>query len=235
MDVGICDDDQACQLAISQLIKEQHVPEPINIMTFSTLEALLGQTKLLDLLFLDIEVGEVNSIDCLNQYKELQRIPSIVLVSSHSCYTTKSYQATIFQYLLKPVYPEIFEQVFSACYERYQRLQQICTLQDEHGLVWRIPLHKIVCIKIERRRLVYYDEEQKEYWGATQSLTRVLDKLKLFGFCQIAKDCLVNLAYVTSVENNFAVIKLKCQVGKLAVGKKYLEEAKRQYLRYLVD
>lgn len=235
MNVGICDDAQECQLAISQLIEEQHVPEPINIMTFSTLEALLSQTKLLDILFLDIEVGEENSLECLSQHKELQEIPSIVLISSHSCYITKSYQAAIFQYLLKPVYPEIFEQVFSACYERYQRLQQICTLQDEQGLVWRIPLHKIVCIKVERRRLVYYDEEQKAYWGTTQALTVVLDELKLFGFCQITKGCLVNMAYVTSMENNFASIKLKYQVVKLAVGKKYLEEAKRQYLRYLVD
>lgn len=235
MDVGICDDNQACQLAISQLIKEQHAPETVNIMTFSTLEALLGQTKLLDILFLDIEVGEVNSIDYLNQYKELQEIPSIVLISSHSCYVTQSYQVTIFQYLLKPVYPEIFEQVFSACYERYQRLQQICNLQDEHGLVCRIPLHKIVCIKSERRRLIYYDEEQKKYWGTAQSLTVALDKWKLFGFCQIAKDCLVNLAYVTSIENHVAVIKLKYQISKLTVGKRYLEEAKRQYLRYLVD
>lgn len=148
MNVGICDDAQECQLAISQLIEEQHVPEPINIMTFSTLEALLSQTKLLDILFLDIEVGEENSLECLSQHKELQEIPSIVLISSHSCYITKSYQAAIFQYLLKPVYPEIFEQVFSACYERYQRLQQICTLQDEQGLVWRFHCIKSCALKL---------------------------------------------------------------------------------------
>ena len=37
MDVGICDDDQACRAAILQLIKTQNVQIPINIFIYSTL------------------------------------------------------------------------------------------------------------------------------------------------------------------------------------------------------
>lgn len=234
MDVGICDDDQECRVAILQLLKTQNVQIPINIFIFSTLEELLCTTQSLDLIFLDIEVGEENSLAYFSKYHILQRIPLIVLVSSHSCYITQSYQVAVFQFLLKPIYPEVFAQVFSACWKQYRKLQQICDLWDKQGRLWQVPLHKIVCIKSWQRKIVYYDRNETEYFGAASSLAAVLEELTSFGFCQIAKGCLVNLGYVINVEKQGVSIRLNNRARKLTIGKKYLEEAKRQHLRYLV-
>lgn len=234
MDVGICDDDQACRAAILQLIKTQNVQIPVNIFIFSTLEELLCTTQSLDLIFLDIEVGQENSLEYFNRYHNLQRIPLIVLISSHSCYITQSYQVAVFQFLLKPIYPEVFAQVFSACCEQYRKLQQVCDLWDKQGRLWQVPLQRIVCIKSLQRKIIYYDTKESEYFGAASSLAAVLEDLKSFGFCQIAKGCLVNLGYVIDVEKQGVLIRLNNRVGKLTIGKKYLEEAKQQHLRYLV-
>lgn len=128
MYVGVCDDDRNSLIEVTQLIKAQEVLTPIKIITMSTLAELLEVQKKLDILFLDIEIGQENSLDFLNQFHNNIQVPTIVLISSHSCYVTRSYQVSVFQFLLKPLQLNLFTQVFADCYQRYIKLQQWLSL-----------------------------------------------------------------------------------------------------------
>lgn len=114
MYVGICDDELTIHTQVADLLKQQKWPVPIEILSFTSLDGLLEQYQSLDVLFLDIEVGTENSLEFLAKQQRMPRRPIIVLISSHSNYITRSYQISVFQFLLKPLQRELFNHVFWA-------------------------------------------------------------------------------------------------------------------------
>ena len=65
MNIAICDDDSVFRNFLEKNLRtyfdERSVP--LNIIQFSSGEALLGHDLLFDLVFLDVEMGEINGID----------------------------------------------------------------------------------------------------------------------------------------------------------------------------
>lgn len=232
MYIGICDDEPENLEEIAALIQKQNCLISMEIVKFSTMQQLCQHTQKLDVLFLDIEVGQENSLEYLLADK-LPYIPIIVLVSAHPCYVTPSYHAAIFQFLLKPLQPALFAKVFAACCQRFQQLQQCCALKDAQGETCYILLRHIVFIKSERRRVVYCDHNQKQYFSTEQSLQTALERLQHFGFCQIHKSYLVNLAYVDEIKKNCLAVQMTKKMMELSVGKKYLQTVQQRFLDYL--
>jgi DNA-binding LytR/AlgR family response regulator len=89
-------------------------------------------------------------------------------------------------------------------------------------------------IKSERRILTYTDITNNTYTG-TESLQSIYQKLQPFGFCQIHKSYLVNMALLVSLTEQEATLRLQNKSIILPVGKKYADTAKQQYLQYLAE
>lgn len=234
MYVGICEDDLQSMLHLIQLIESQHCPVPIHIVQFATLQQLEQSKQIIDLLFLDIEVDSDNSIVFFSQSDKLATIPIIVLVSSHSYYVTNSFTVPVSQFLLKPIQPELFAKVFHNCCNRYMLLQQYCEVTTAQGMEQLLPLRTMVMIRSKQRLLHYTDSNDITYTG-TESLKATYQRLKPFGFCQIHKSCLINMAFLVSLTEQEAIIKLQNKSTILPVGKKFSSTAKQQYLQYLAE
>ena len=71
MNIAICDDDSVFRNFLEKNLRtyfdERSVP--LNIIQFSSGEALLGHDLLFDLVFLDVEMGEINGIDTGKAHK----------------------------------------------------------------------------------------------------------------------------------------------------------------------
>jgi DNA-binding LytR/AlgR family response regulator len=234
MYVGICEDDAEQMLALIKLIEAQPSPVPVQILQFATLEQLEQSVKKPDILFLDIEVGNQNSIAYLSQSSKLSTVSIIVLVSSHAHYITSSFTIPVSQFLLKPILPELFAKVFAGCYKQYMLLQQCCEVTSAQGVEHLLPLRTMAFIKSERRILTYTDITNNTYTG-TESLQSIYQKLQPFGFCQIHKSYLVNMALLVSLTEQEATLRLQNKSIILPVGKKYADTAKQQYLQYLAE
>lgn len=232
MYVGICEDNAQDMYHLIQLLKALDCPVPLQILQYTTLLQLEESLPKPDVLFLDIEIGTENSIEYFGQSDTLSAIPIIVLVSSFSYYVTSAFTVPVFQFLLKPVQPEIFAKVFVACYKQYMQFQQYCeitSLQNEKKI---LPLRHIVYIKSEHRRLIYTDIFDNLYTG-TEGLQITLTRLLPFGFCQTHKSYLVNLTFVTSITEKGVAVQLENKKISLPIGKKYLDTARQSYLKYL--
>ena len=234
MYVGICEDDVEQMMDLIKLIEQQNAPVPVHIVQFATLQQLEQCSQKLDILFLDIEVGKENSIAFLEQSDKLPAVSMIVLVSSHSCYVTKSFTVPIRQFLLKPIKPELFTMVFASCCKQYMLLQQCCEVTSAQGTELLISLRNMAFIKSERRKLTYTDVAEQTY-TSTDSLQSIYQKLKPFGFCQIHKSYLINMALLASISEQEATLRLQNKSIILPVGKKYADTAKQQYLQYLAE
>lgn len=240
MQVGICDDDPQCRNYFKTLIQRNNIfTVPMIITEFSSIRQLLNQLKKIDLLFLDIELGNDNTLTYLTQTKslknrtaEISNLPIIVLISSHPCYITQSYQLPIFQFLLKPVQSSLFNKVFIDCQKYYLQMHNHCTVQTEQGIIRILPLKQIICIKSEKQKIFYYANDQKWYHSKEESLIRVVERLQYYGFCQIHKSYIINLAFISQLNEDSVTLILNHKFSTLPIGKKYSNHVQQQYLLY---
>lgn len=234
MQVGICDDDPQCRCFLKTLLKQGTICSEFMIINeFESLQQLTDYTQKIDILFLDIEVGNDNSLTYLSQTNTLAYNPIIVLVSSHTCYVTQSYDVPVFQFLIKPIQPELLTQVFMECQKQYINMQKHCTVQTEQGIERILPIQQIVCIKSDKQKIFYYATDQKWYYSKENSLANALKQLQYFGFCQIHKSYLVNFAFVIQIKEQAVTIQLGKKLSTLSVGKKYLTDTQQKYLQYM--
>lgn len=232
--VGICDDNQQDREALTQLIQGQHCCASVKIVVFSSLCELEHSKQKPDILFLDIEVGEENSIEYFHRSNALRLIPVIVLVSSYTYYVTSAFTISVDQYILKPIRPEIFKKVFSDCCRWYMQLQQYCEVSLDNQEKRTLHLSQIAYIQSENRKLVYTDILGQKYsTGGSLQLTE--NRLQQFGFCRIHKSYLVNLMFVTELPGKNIAVQLAEKKVFLPVGNAYSDIVRKQYLKYLVS
>lgn len=235
MYVTICDDDAQARTQLVTLLQSQNWPVPVQFQQFDTLPQLTDCSQPMDVLFLDIEVGQENSLAWLSQHQPLANHPLVVLVSSHSCYVTGSYQVSVFQFLLKPFIPALLFKVFGDCCQQYRRHKQYCEVKTESGLERYLPLRHVVCVKSERHKVMYYDIQLQPHYGTERSLLEALQRLQTYGFCQVHKSYLVNLAFITKIDDAKTTLQVEGKTVTLPAGAKYIATARQQHLQYLAE
>lgn len=71
MNIAICDDEKPFRDSLEKHLKTYYNEKsiPLNILHFSSGEALLNSQILFDLVFLDVEMGTLNGIDTGKELK----------------------------------------------------------------------------------------------------------------------------------------------------------------------
>ena len=205
--VAICDDEP---LAIDYVTyhlqrwaaKKQSVLE---IATFSSAEEFLfayEDNKDYDLLFLDIQMGEINGVELAKSIREKGESVQIVFITAVPDYISEGYDLSALHYLIKPVSEE---KIFAVM----DRAAQNCTKEEEYLLVkvdqtlQRIPVSSILYaesfahyITITAKSGTY---QVRENAGA---LAEKLNK----DFVRPHRSYLVNLRYVQRISKTEVVL-----------------------------
>jgi DNA-binding LytR/AlgR family response regulator len=100
MNCIIVDDDEASRIALAQMAKQvdyltvtKSCSSPVDAINTLTKESV-------DLLFLDIEMPEMNGIEML---KTLNNRPQVIITTSHKKYALDAFELNVVDYLLKPI------------------------------------------------------------------------------------------------------------------------------------
>jgi DNA-binding NtrC family response regulator len=69
---------------------------------------LLGETRNIDLVFMDFLIPLINGIDCIKIFRKERKITPVIMITAYSSELTKqeAFIAGCNEYLLKPIYPE---------------------------------------------------------------------------------------------------------------------------------
>lgn len=121
MNAILVDDDEFSSLATAHLI--EHV-NYINLLKtcsgpMEAAEALMNEE--IDLLFLDVEMPEMNGMELI---KSLSTPPLIILTTSHARYAQEAYDYDVVDYLLKPIELHRFIKAAAKAKERYDHRQE---------------------------------------------------------------------------------------------------------------
>jgi DNA-binding LytR/AlgR family response regulator len=200
----------------------------------SAFEAItvLQQHKI-DLLFLDVNMPELNGI---NFIKTLNHKPEIIITTAYSEHALEGYQLDVIEYLLKPIYFERFLKAVNKAKDLIDlkiQAQQVAksssagtaNLEGDSFFI-KTSAQKITRINLSD---ILYIESLHEYvrihlndtsYTIYHSLKNLLDILPPDQFIQIHRSYIVNFNRVTCIEGNVA----KIDQIELSVGKNFKED-----------
>jgi len=170
-----------------------------------------------DILFLDIEMPGTSGIELLRSLQsKIHPEMKVVFYTAYNQYLLEAVRASAFDYLLKPYLPE----ELAAIIERYRSYvpktpenleQSLCRLLAQNDFFAIYTLSGLMMVNCEKIILFQYAKEQR-CWQMMHIDDYKLYKLRpntkareiLFinkAFVQISQDCIVNLHYLSSIEN----------------------------------
>ena len=236
--IAVCDDNEQVHDDMNVLLKkysDTHLDESFLFMAFENGEQLLQCKEPIDLLFLDIELGEKSGIDLVPVMQ--QKYPNIVImfISSHTKYFIYSHRLNVFQYLTKPFDERIFFEEMERFLDRYHRMQDVYTL-DLRNAVVQFPIYEIVYIEASLRHLKIHHCQMGVYEKVGQ-IGKEEAMLKPYGFIRCHHGYLVNARYIERIKGGTVYLKTIPNgtpdlLNELPVSKNKQQTAKQQYYEW---
>lgn len=179
------------------------LPELNLLKTFSSAISAIDflKTNLVDLLFLDIEMKELNGIQLL---ESVSLNSKVVITSAYREYAIKGFELKVCDYLLKPITFERFVKAYDKVFEE---------LNQANGK----PSHKRIFVKTEYRlegietSEILYIEGMGDYRRIVtnhnkimtlQSFAELTKLLPMELFCRVHKSFIVAVDKVEKIERN---------------------------------
>lgn len=209
----------------------------------SSVEALKAMhTQKIDILFLDIQMADLNGIELARVLGKMQEAPQIIFTTAYNQFALEGYKVDARDYLLKPFNYEEFLRATNKAYSYAQLLQKpVATTSSVSPMEEQIQ-NEYLFLKVEYQLVrialsdILYIEGLKDYvkvhlLGADKtllsltSLKALEEKLPPKRFMRLHRSFIVALDKITSMTKN------SVQVGKMhiAVGDQY-KDAFSQFL-----
>ena len=166
-------------------------------------ESLVESKKKYDLIFLDIEMKELNGIETAQAIRSEDVDVKIVYITSYTDYWRRAYKVHAFDFISKPFSDEDIYNVLKDFLRIYNvENERTVSLRTADGaVVLKIKDILYFHIKDKEKRKVIVNTSHGEY-VSTESLKEIYGKLDSEEFYKAHKSCTVNLRYVQSMTKN---------------------------------
>ena len=178
-----------------------------------------------DLVFLDIEMPDINGIEL---YKQLKQNTVVVFITTKADYAVEGFNLNALDFLLKPFTFERFIQASEKAKDYFSQFNTQKTI--EHIFVradyslQKITLNDILCIEALDDYLKIYLHQQKTI-VARMTMKAMLEKLPPLDFMRVHRSFIVPIKKVESLRNK------TLQIGdkKIPVGNSYEAEVLKHF------
>ena len=190
-----------------------------------------------DVIFLDIELPDMNGFDLLNQIPDISF--KTIFTTSHSHYAIKAFRFNALDYLEKPIKEEELNEAISRLHHTDQSkirnaLQNIDTKLEEQKLVLqtqneeiRLKMKEIMYIEGERNySYIHLANGQKKL--SSKNLAHFENILEDKGFFRCHRSFLVNHYHIIGIKSDSFSLK---QGAHVAISRRKRMEAKKWYVQ----
>ena len=228
--LGICDDDKeyldhAAEFLLSQAGEWR---AEATVSAFTTLEELMGAAEdpafRMDMLFLDIEFQEGNSLEAAKEFSSKHPRCHIVFLTNYLSYALDVYEIPHLYYVVKEEFPERIRKIFSA-YFRDERNSRLTV--SVGSTVHVIPLKDI--FYIERMRLSSRIVTGEENLRATDLFETLTDKIQAPYMVRCHNSFMVNLRNMSSYRSDSFVMK---DGTEIPVSRRYRDICLERFLKW---
>ncbi|WP_334072528.1 MULTISPECIES: LytTR family DNA-binding domain-containing protein [Paenibacillus] len=239
--VAVCDDEARQRERVQQMLLTLSVKSGVEFETvlFESGEQLIAHYEngedSFHILVLDIEMNGLNGIQTARKLREMKRISEqIVFLTSYAEYMLESFDVVTFQYLLKPVEPDLFEEkMLKLCRYFEEREPDILIIKSAYEeIVLRqediIAIEAVKSLTVKSRLKFTTVHAVHEGRGLISGYAAALKENR---FLQIHRAVLINLLHV----HKFAGGQVVMSNGmELPIGRSKIKEVKDACTKFMV-
>lgn len=203
--IGICDDSAEARLALRAALEralDRRKGEG-TFFEFSSGEGLLRWLEKhageLDMVFLDIEMGELDGMETARRLRAADEGLQLVFVTGYTDYVFDGYSVGALGYLMKPPRPERLDEVLDRGLEARLRDEEKMFLCRSGETIYRIPRKSIRYFVSDRRQVSCVAAARTyTFYGRLDEVERAVGE----GFVRIHQRYLVRCASVDRLEGS---------------------------------
>ncbi len=228
--VAICDDESAGRDMLAEKVQKM-LPLAATELYASGRELLESGTQA-DILFLDIQMPEMDGMETAKLFREQKKETLIIFVTAAPEYVFQAFDVDAFHYLVKPLSDEKFEKVLKKAVQEillkragHREVDEEYIMIQAGGVHTKILLKDIIYAEVFNRKVIIHTTG-----GATEYYGKLSDLEKKTGadFFRPHRSYLIHFKYVKKYDA--ASIDMGC--GTVLIAKQNYPEFVRQYLKY---
>lgn len=188
------------------------------------------QRKPYDLIYLDIELSDINGVNLARMIHEHKSSAMIIFMTSHMNYIHQSYVVHAFQYLVKPLKEPLFSYELKRAIKHYQYMNKAFAFPTSQG---RIVFHLSEVIFLETAYKSYKIHTTRGvYYGSLKAVNNIRKALLEHTFVKIQRSFIINMDHIVKTDN---ILVYMSDESVLIVSKKRYKEFKKKFYKYLED
>jgi len=179
--------------------------EDIDVVYFSDGDEIVYEYKpIYDIIFLDIEMRLLDGMTTAEHIRKLDKDVILIFVTNMTQYAIKGYAVDALNYLLKPVPYFAFSQELKRAFTKLKKRENNYIMFSIQDGVIRLNTADILYIESMKHKLIIHTKEDQ--FVITGTMKEMENKLSDINFFRCNSGYLVNLARVTGVKNNLAIL-----------------------------
>ena len=195
--IAICDDLAQCRIRTENAIRECLKGMDYGLTVYKDGNDFLKdfRQKPFDLVFLDIEMPEIDGITLAHQLRAVSPEVPIIFLTSHLEYALEGYEVRALRYLTKPIDPQKLREVLSYVL-RQQQEQRAFWVKTDYA-EQKLPIRDILYMEAQNQNILICTA--KESYSVRYNLSDYENELAQDGFFRIHRGYLVSLAHIKSI------------------------------------
>lgn len=204
MRIAICDDEQQFLSDFRRITDRLYKSLDMLVDSFSDGAALLKQFRLraYDLVFLDIEMPEMDGITLAEELRALSDTVSIVFLTGHIEYAIRGYEVNALRYLTKPADEQKIRAVIDHVLQKTENEKTLWIRTDEGEI--RLRLAEILFIESQNQNVVISTDT--ESYSVRGNMRDFEQRLTPEGLFRIHRCYLAALSKIRQISGREAVM-----------------------------
>lgn len=209
LQIAVCDDEQFYREKIKCLLEQylhEHHPE-YAIQTFSSGSEFLSVQEnnvKYDVVFLDINMDQIDGIQTAKQIRTFHSDTFIVFVTAFIDYALEGYKVNAIRYILKDKLETAVSECMNAILQKMQKKQVVFAFSDGERTLYT---DNILYVESSRHKCIF--SYMSSFAGETgivsypiyEKLDTVEQTLSAYSFLRIHKSYLVNMKHIRKISN----------------------------------
>lgn len=230
--IAICDDEKYMLESLKNLVNDFFARSNINIkiILFTSGEELLQYENRIDILFLDIQMKNMNGMETAKRLRQSDFKGYLIFVTILKELVFQAFEVQAFDYLLKPIQEDHFAKTM------YRLLECMQNAKDKNLLIRigyesrLVPIDDIVFCEVIDRKIYLHllSSEVIDYYEKIENLEKRLNN----SFYKCHRSFLINLKYVKSYKNGMVVMK---DGKEIPISRLRLKDFSNVILQYMKD
>lgn len=223
--IAIVDDEIERAYEIERYVNRYMKKEEIDVITETYRDGnkITKTSVLYDLVFLDIEMPEINGIELARKIRRTNHKLHIVYITNFAKYRDAAFLVHAYGYLEKPVNKEKLAEILKDFLTETRDKKEIVTLKLTDGSNYFEDVSNICYFEYDGNRKVRVHMFNKEYIRISTSMSYLKKEYQKYGFASPHKSFLVNLERVRNVDMKESLLILDNGV-KVSVAQKKQKE-----------